>query len=68
LHIQFPDGSDNRSDIAIFCEELSGTDTAVTTVLEAFIEILSRGYEKKDLEIAFLSRTRRQSCSDSRSQ
>jgi Uma2 family endonuclease len=51
LHVKFPDGSDKRPDISIFCERPSETDTAVTTVPEAVIEILSRGYEKKDLEL-----------------
>lgn len=51
LHIKFPDGSDKRPDIAIFCQRPSETDTAVTTVPEAVIEIISRGYEKKDLEL-----------------
>ena len=51
LHIKFPDGSDKRPDVSIFCERPSETDTAVTTVPEAVIEIISRGYEKKDLEL-----------------
>jgi Uma2 family endonuclease len=51
LHIKFPDGSDKRPDISIFCKEPSETDTAVTTVPEAVVEIISRGYEKKDLEL-----------------
>ena len=51
LHITFPDGSEKRSDISIFCEEPSETEFAVTEVPEAVIEIISRGYEKKDLEL-----------------
>ena len=51
LHIKFPDGSDKRPDIAIFCHEPGEIDTAVTDVPEAVIEIISRGYEKKDLEL-----------------
>jgi Uma2 family endonuclease len=51
LHIKFPDGSDKRSDIAIFCHEPSETENAVTEVPEAVIEVLSKGYEKKDLEL-----------------
>jgi Uma2 family endonuclease len=51
LHIKFPDGSDKRPDIAIFCHEPAETDSAVTDVPEAVIEVLSKGYEKKDLEL-----------------
>ena len=51
LHIKFPDGSDKRPDVSIFCEEPSETDTAVTSVPAAVIEIISRGYEAKDLEL-----------------
>ncbi len=51
LHVKFPDGSDKRPDISIFCHEPGETDFAVTDVPEAVIEILSRGYEKKDLEL-----------------
>jgi Uma2 family endonuclease len=51
LHIKFPDGSDKRPDISIFCQRPSETDTAVTDVPEAVIEVISRGYEKKDLEL-----------------
>ena len=51
LHIKFPDGSDKRPDIAIFCHEPAESETAVTDVPEAVIEILSKGYEKKDLEL-----------------
>jgi Uma2 family endonuclease len=51
LHIKFPDGSDKRPDISIFCKRPSESETAVTDVPEAVIEILSKGYEKKDLEL-----------------
>jgi Uma2 family endonuclease len=51
LHIKFPDGSDKRPDIAVFCREPTETEAAVTDVPEAVIEILSKGYEKKDLEL-----------------
>lgn len=51
LHIKFPDGSDKRPDIAVFCHEPTETETAVTQVPDAVIEILSKGYEKKDLEL-----------------
>ncbi len=51
LHIKFPDGSDKRPDISIFCQRPTETESAVTKVPEAVIEIVSKGYEKKDLEL-----------------
>lgn len=51
LHIKFPDGSDKRPDIAIFCAEPAETESAVTSVPAAVIEIISRGYEAKDLQL-----------------
>jgi Uma2 family endonuclease len=52
LHIKFPDGSDKRPDISIFCHKPSETEQAVTEVAEAVVEIISLGYEKKkDLEL-----------------
>jgi Uma2 family endonuclease len=51
LHIKFPDGSDKRPDIAVFCRRPTETDSAVTEVPEAVVEVLSKGYEKKDLEL-----------------
>jgi Uma2 family endonuclease len=40
-----------RPDISIFCREPTETTTAVTLIPEAVIEIISQGYEIKDLEI-----------------
>jgi Uma2 family endonuclease len=51
LHIKFPDGSDKRPDVSLFRHRPRETDSAVTEVPEAVIEVLSRGYEKKDLEL-----------------
>jgi Uma2 family endonuclease len=51
IYIQFPDGSLKRPDISIFCEEPEEQDEAVTMVPEAVIEVISRGYEAKDLDI-----------------
>jgi Putative restriction endonuclease len=51
LHIRFPDGSDKHSDISLFCEEPSETESAVTSVPEAVVEIINRGYERKDLQL-----------------
>lgn len=50
--IRFPDldGSLKRPDIAIFCEEPADTDQALEDVLPvAVIEIMSLGYEDKDI-------------------
>ncbi|MBI3653242.1 MAG: Uma2 family endonuclease [Acidobacteria bacterium] len=51
VYISFPDGSLKRPDISIFCKEPEEEDEAITLVPEAVIEILSKGYEAKDLEI-----------------
>ena len=47
----FPDGSFKRPDIAIFCVEPPDIDEAWEQVPEAVIEIVSLGYEEKDLSI-----------------
>jgi Uma2 family endonuclease len=59
LHIadvlfRFPDNSLKRPDIAILCQhpEVSEQNKAITVVPEAVVEIVSEGYEKKDLELA----------------
>jgi Uma2 family endonuclease len=51
VYVQFPDGSLKRPDIAIFCREPSEEEEAITLVPEAVIEVVSKGYEAKDLEI-----------------
>jgi Uma2 family endonuclease len=51
IFIQFPDGSLKRPDISIFCRMPEETDDAVREIPDAVIEIISKGYEKKDLEI-----------------
>lgn len=51
VYILFPDGSLKRPDISIFCQEPEEQDEAVTLVPEAVIEVISRGYEAKDLDI-----------------
>ena len=45
------DGSLRRPDIAIFCTDQLEQDEAVTIVPEAVVEIVSAGYEAKDLEL-----------------
>ena len=52
VYVNFPDGSLKRPDIAIFCREPDEDDEAITLVPEAVIEVVSKGYEAKDLEIA----------------
>lgn len=51
VQVRFPDGSHKRPDISIFCREPHEQRTAVTLVPHAVVEILSRGYEAKDLEV-----------------
>lgn len=51
VYVSFPDGSLKRPDIAIFCEEPSEEEEAITLIPEAVIEVISKGYEAKDLEI-----------------
>jgi Uma2 family endonuclease len=51
VYINFPDGSLKRPDISIFCREPEEDDEAITLIPEAVVEIVSKGYEAKDLEI-----------------
>ncbi len=51
LAMRFPDGSQKRPDIAIFCRRPDEEDAEITLLPEAVIEIISRGYEAKDLKI-----------------
>jgi Uma2 family endonuclease len=51
VYIRFPDGSLKRPDISVFCHEPSEQRTPITLVPEAVIEVISEGYELKDLEI-----------------
>lgn len=52
VYVQFPSGL-KRPDISIFCQEPSDEeqDSALTQIPEAVIEVVSKGYEAKDLEI-----------------
>jgi len=52
IYILFPEGSIKRPDISIFCTEPAEQDTMCETIPQAVIEILSKGYEKKDTEIS----------------
>ena len=51
VYVHFPDGSLKRPDVSIFCREPDEDDAAITLVPEAVIEVISKGYEAKDLEI-----------------
>lgn len=51
VYVQFQEGSLKRPDIALFCREPDEQDDAIRLVPEAVIEVVSRGYEAKDLEI-----------------
>lgn len=51
VYISFPDGSLKRPDISLFCREPDEDEEAIKLVPEAVIEVISKGYEAKDLEI-----------------
>ena len=51
MYIQFPDGSYKRPDLAVYVEPVSPTDEAATVLPAAVVEVLSPGYEAKDLVI-----------------
>jgi len=53
VYIQFPNGL-KRPDISIFCREPDEEeqDQALTLIPEAVVEVVSKGFEAKDLEIA----------------
>lgn len=51
VYVQFPDGSLKRPDISIFCRQPDEQEEAVRLLPDAVIEVISKGYEAKDLEI-----------------
>lgn len=51
VYIAFPDGSLKRPDVSLFCREPDESDEAITLIPDAVIEVVSRGYEAKDLQI-----------------
>ncbi|MGB9180270.1 MAG: Uma2 family endonuclease [Pyrinomonadaceae bacterium] len=51
VYVSFPDGSLKRPDISLFCREPEDEEEAIKLVPEAVIEVISKGYEAKDLEI-----------------
>jgi Uma2 family endonuclease len=52
VYISFPDGSLMRPDISVFCVEPEEEEEAIKQVPEAVIEVISKKYEAKDLEIS----------------
>src|SRR6185369_2172971 len=52
VYISFPDGSLKRPDVSIFCREPEEMEEAIKQVPEAVIEVISKKYEAKDLEIS----------------
>lgn len=51
VYIRFADGSLKRPDIAIFCADPPDQDEALTVIPQAVIEVVSPGYEYKDIEL-----------------
>jgi len=51
VYLSFPDGSLKRPDISIFCREPQEEEEAITLVPEAVVEVISKGFEAKDLDI-----------------
>lgn len=53
VYVQFPDGL-KRPDVSIFCREPTDEEaqSALTLIPEAVIEVVSKGYEAKDLQLA----------------
>ena len=52
VYVAFPDGSLKRPDVSIFCREPDEKEEAIRQVPEAVIEVISKKYEAKDLEIS----------------
>jgi hypothetical protein len=52
IYVKFGSDSFKRPDISIFCRMPDEQEEAVTLIPEAVIEIVSKGYERKDLDIA----------------
>ena len=52
VYVQFPDDSLKRPDISIFCREPDEQEEAIKLVPEAVVEVISKNYEAKDLEIS----------------
>ena len=53
VYVQFPAGL-KRPDVSVFCREPTDAeqDQALTLIPEAVVEVVSKGFEAKDLELA----------------
>jgi Uma2 family endonuclease len=51
VFVRFQDGSLKRPDISVFCSEPIEENTPITLLPKAVIEVISKGYEAKDLEL-----------------
>ncbi len=51
MAVRFEDGSFKRPDISIYCSPVDASDEATDKVPAAIIEVLSKGYESKDIVI-----------------
>ncbi len=51
VYVRFRDASLTRPDISLFSQEPGEEEAAITLLPEAVIEVVSKGYEAKDLEI-----------------
>jgi Uma2 family endonuclease len=51
VFVRFEDGSLKRPDISLFCREPDEENTPITLLPKAVIEVISKGYEAKDLEL-----------------
>ena len=51
IYVKFSDGSYKRPDLSLFCSDIEEVDGATDRIPEAVVEVLSRGYEAKDLDI-----------------
>ncbi len=52
VYVQSPDGSLKRPDISVFRREPEEEEEAIKQVPEAVIEVISKKYEARDLEIS----------------
>lgn len=51
LLVRFPDGSLKTPDLSLFCDHPEEEEGPVSKVPDAVLEVVSPGYERKDLEI-----------------
>lgn len=49
-YFRFPDGTYKRPDLSLFCSEPPEIEDALEILPDAIVEIVSSGFEKKDLE------------------